>query len=83
MIVPALLYWSLNTSGPGAAGWGIPMATDIAFALGALALIAPKAPIGLKVFLTALAIVDDMGAVLVIAIFYSNAIAWGRSERRL
>ncbi len=77
MIVPALLYWSLNTSGPGAAGWGIPMATDIAFALGALALIAPKAPVGLKVFLTALAIVDDMGAVLVIAIFYSNAIAWG------
>ena len=52
------------------------MATDIAFALGALALIAPRAPIGARVFLTALAIVDDMGAVIVIALFYSNAIAW-------
>lgn len=77
IIVPALLYWLFNKSGPGAHGWGIPMATDIAFALGALALIAPNAPVGVKVFLAALAIVDDMGAVLVIAIFYSGAIAWG------
>ncbi len=77
MVVPAVLYWCFNTSGPAAQGWGIPMATDIAFALGALALIAPNAPVGLKVFLAALAIVDDMGAVLVIAIFYSGAIAWG------
>src|SRR5262249_13007254 len=62
--------------GMGSRGWGIPMATDIAFALGALSLIAPKAPIGAKVLLAALAIVDDMAAVLVIALFYSEAIAW-------
>jgi Na+:H+ antiporter, NhaA family len=77
MIVPAAFYWTFNMTGPGARGWGIPVATDIAFALGALALIAPRAPVGAKVFLVALAIVDDMGAVLVIAIFYSSAIAWG------
>jgi Na+:H+ antiporter, NhaA family len=77
MIVPAAFYWTFNMTGPGARGWGIPMATDIAFALGALALIAPRAPVGAKVFLVALAIVDDMGAVLVIAVFYSSAIAWG------
>ncbi len=77
MVVPATVYWMFNMSGPGAPGWGIPMATDIAFALGALALIAPNAPVGARVFLTALAIVDDMGAVLVIAIFYSQTIAWG------
>jgi Na+:H+ antiporter, NhaA family len=77
MIVPAAFYWIFNRTGPGAGGWGIPIATDIAFALGALALIAPRAPIGAKVFLVALAIVDDMGAVLVIALFYSSTIAWG------
>ena len=76
MIVPAGIYWMFNRTGAGARGWAIPMATDIAFALGALALIAPRAPIGARVFLTALAIVDDMGAVIVIALFYSNAIAW-------
>jgi NhaA family Na+:H+ antiporter len=76
MVVPALAYFALNSSGPPAAGWGIPMATDIAFALGALSLIAPNAPTGAKVFLAALAIVDDMGAVLVIALFYSSSIAW-------
>src|SRR6187551_3287238 len=76
MVVPALIYLMFNLRGPGAHGWGIPMATDIAFALGALNLIAPKAPIGAKVLLTALAIVDDMGAVLVIALFYSEAIMW-------
>jgi NhaA family Na+:H+ antiporter len=76
MIVPAAVYWMCNMSGPNARGWGIPMATDIAFALGALALIAPHAPAGARVFLAALAIVDDMGAVLVIAIFYSHALAW-------
>jgi NhaA family Na+:H+ antiporter len=77
MLLPAAIYFLFNPTGIGARGWGIPMATDIAFALGALALIAPRAPTGAKVFLTALAIVDDMGAVLVIALFYSNAIAWG------
>jgi Na+:H+ antiporter, NhaA family len=76
MIVPALVYLLFNFRGVGAHGWGIPMATDIAFALGALNLIAPRAPIGAKVLLTALAIVDDMGAVLVISFFYSEAIVW-------
>jgi len=77
MIVPAVLYWIFNPIGFGARGWGIPIATDIAFALAALALIAPRAPTGARVFLTALAIVDDVGAVLVIATFYSQTIAWG------
>jgi NhaA family Na+:H+ antiporter len=80
MLVPALLYFSFNTTGPPANGWGIPMATDIAFALGALSLIAPNAPTGAKVFLAALAIVDDMGAVMVIALFYSGSLAWTSLE---
>jgi Na+:H+ antiporter, NhaA family len=76
MIVPAAIYWIFNPIGFAARGWGIPIATDIAFALGALALIAPGAPTGARVFLTALAIVDDVGAVLIIAIFYSHTIGW-------
>lgn len=77
MFVPALVYAMVNPGGAAAHGWAIPMATDIAFALGVLALAAPHAPAGLKIFLAALAIVDDMGAVLVIALFYTSAIAWG------
>ena len=76
MALPAAMYLIFNFGGTGSHGWGIPMATDIAFALGALNLIAPRAPLGAKVLLTALAIVDDMGAVLVIAAFYSAAIVW-------
>ena len=77
MVVPASIYFLANDGGSQSRGWAIPMATDIAFALGVLALVAPRAPNGLKIFLAALAIVDDMGAVLVIAIFYTGAIAWG------
>lgn len=74
MIVPALLFLALNRGTDAAAGWGIPMATDIAFALGALALFGRRVPSSLRVFLLSLAIVDDVGAILVIALFYSEGI---------
>jgi NhaA family Na+:H+ antiporter len=77
MIAPALFYFFLNSSGEASRGWGVPMATDIAFALGILSLFGKRVPIGLKVFLTALAIADDLGAVLVIALFYTSNLDFG------
>jgi NhaA family Na+:H+ antiporter len=72
MLVPGAMYLALNMGGEGMRGWGIPMATDIAFAVGILALLGDRLPVGLKVFITALAIVDDIGAVLIIALFYTD-----------
>lgn len=74
MVIPALVYFAFNPDGDAARGWGIPMATDIAFAIGALVLLANRVPKALITFLVALAIVDDLGAVMVIAIFYTEQV---------
>lgn len=76
MIVPGLIYAALNVGSPTIHGWGIPVATDIAFALGAVAVFGRKLPVGLRIFLTAFAIADDLGAVVIIAIFYTKEIVW-------
>jgi Na+:H+ antiporter, NhaA family len=75
MVVPVLIYFVINPNGDPALGWGIPMATEIAFAIGALALLASRVPKALITFLVALAIVDDLGAVMVIAVFYTDTIS--------
>lgn len=75
MVVPATIFLALNPRNPAAQGWGIPMATDIAFALGVLALMGRRAPGGLKLFLLTLAIVDDIGAIVVIAFFYTQSLS--------
>lgn len=77
MCVPALIHYSFNAGTPYQSGFGIPMATDIAFALGVLLLLGNKVPVALKIFLVALAIIDDLGAIIVIAIFYSKGLALG------
>ncbi|MBD8081414.1 Na+/H+ antiporter NhaA [Chryseobacterium caseinilyticum] len=76
MLIPALIFTAINYGNKYSSGWGIPMATDIAFSLAVIALLGKRVPASLKIFLAALAIVDDLGAILVIAIFYTEQIHW-------
>jgi NhaA family Na+:H+ antiporter len=76
MVIPVAVYLILNNNPEASHGWGIPMATDIAFSLAILKLLGNRVPVGLKVFLAAFAIIDDLGAVMVIALFYSSSIDW-------
>jgi len=77
MLVPALVYLAFNAGGPGSGGWGIPIATDTAMALGMVTLLGSRAPQPVKLFILALAIVDDIGAIVVITFFYSGGFKWG------
>ena len=76
MLVPALIYTAFNVGGAGSSGWGIPVATDIAVAVGVVSLLGSAVHPALKLFLLALAIVDDIGAIAIIAVFYSDGIDW-------
>jgi len=77
MVVPALIYTAFNFGGDGSSGWGIPMATDIAFAVGIVSLLGPRVPVQLKLFLLTLAVTDDLGGIAVIATFYSSGLSFG------
>jgi Na+:H+ antiporter, NhaA family len=77
MVVPAVIFATINAGGPGSDGWAVPMATDIAFAVGVVTLAGSRVPLAAKIFLLTLAVADDIGAIVVIAVFYTGNLAWG------